>query len=70
MMEAAGGVEIQDIVDQTMSFLERIAFDRIDLCIGERQMLSYAKRRHWLSPKLFQHLNEGGERERGRQGIK
>lgn len=58
MMEAVGDVEIQDTANQTMNFLVRIADDRIDPCIGGHQMLSYAMRRHWLSPKLFQHLKK------------
>jgi hypothetical protein len=46
MMAEVGDVEIQDTTNRMRSFLERIADDRIDLCIGGHQMLSYAMRRH------------------------
>lgn len=48
MMEAVGDVEIQDTANQTTNFLLNIAGGHTDPCIGERLMLSYAKRHRWL----------------------
>lgn len=46
MMEAVGDVGIQDRVNRMMSFLGRIVVDRIDLCIDDHRMSSYARQRH------------------------
>lgn len=58
MMEEADDVEIQDRASQTKNFHEHIDDDRIDPCIGGHQTSSYAMQHHWLSPKLFPHLEE------------
>jgi hypothetical protein len=46
MMEAAVDVEIQDTASQTRNFHGHTDDDRIDPCIGDRQMSSFARRHH------------------------